>query len=156
MSPNQPVGGYTLPVRSRFPSRSAISPLCSAPEALINSPRCRYAARPYAPRNMGELWIDPIDYQQALEQSVDVLTRFGIETRIYNLQLCVLPRSLWKFAKQSISDWKNTYSGDCQDCAVKSQCGGFFHWNTKVQSRGIRPIAHEQPFAEIGFPSVQR
>jgi His-Xaa-Ser system radical SAM maturase HxsC len=109
----------------------------------------------YAPRNMGELWIDPIDYQRELQQTVEVLTRFGIETRIYNLQLCVLPRSLWKYAKQSISDWKNIYSGVCKDCAVRSRCGGFFHWNTKVQSRGIRPIDEEQPFVEIGFPSAQ-
>jgi His-Xaa-Ser system radical SAM maturase HxsC len=95
----------------------------------------------YAPRNMSELWIDPVDYQEQLESSVAVLARFGIDARIYNLQLCVLKRSLWKYSKQSISDWKNTYAEVCQDCAVKDQCGGFFHWNTKVQSRGIHPIA---------------
>ncbi len=95
----------------------------------------------YAPRNMNELWIDPVDYQEQLESSVAVLARFGIDARIYNLQLCLLKRSLWKYSKQSISDWKNAYAGVCHDCAVKEQCGGFFHWNTKVQSRGIQPIA---------------
>ena len=95
----------------------------------------------YAPRNMKELWIDPVDYQEQLEMSIATLARFGIEVRIYNLQLCVLKRSLWKYSKQAISDWKNTYTGACQDCAVREKCGGFFLWNTKVQSRGIRSIA---------------
>jgi len=94
----------------------------------------------YAPRNMSELWIDPVDYQEQLESSVAVLARFGIDARIYNLQLCVLKRSLWKYSKQSISDWKSAYAEVCQDCAVKDRCGGFFHWNTKVQSRGIHSI----------------
>ena len=94
----------------------------------------------YAPRNMNQLSIDPLDYQNELEQSIEVLARFGIEVRIYNLQLCVLRQSLWKYAKQSISDWKNVNASPCQDCAVRSKCGGFFHWNTPIQSRGIRPL----------------
>ena len=95
----------------------------------------------YAPRNMGELWIDPVDYQEELENSITTLARFGIDVRIYNLQLCVLKRSLWKYSKQAISDWKNTYKEVCEDCVVRDRCGGFFHWATKAQSRGIHPIA---------------
>ena len=92
----------------------------------------------YAPRNMKELWIDPVDYQTELECAVTTLTRFGIESRLYNLPLCVLPQCLWKFAKQSISDWKNSYEAICSECAVKSRCAGFFQWETKFQSRGIK------------------
>jgi His-Xaa-Ser system radical SAM maturase HxsC len=95
----------------------------------------------YAPRNMEELWVDPVDYQQQLKESITIMARFGIETRIYNLQLCVLERTLWKYAKQSISDWKNSYSEPCDRCAVKERCGGFFQWATKLQSRGIHAIA---------------
>lgn len=94
----------------------------------------------YAPRNMSELWIDPVDYQDELEASVAIMARFGIDVRIYNLQLCVLKQSLWKYSEQAISDWKNVYSGECEDCAVREKCGGFFQWNTKLQSRGIRRI----------------
>jgi His-Xaa-Ser system radical SAM maturase HxsC len=95
----------------------------------------------YAPRNMSELWIDPVDYQDDLEASVVIMARFGIDVRIYNLQLCILKQSLWKYSEQAISDWKNVYTGDCQDCAVRERCGGFFQWNTKLQSRGIHRIA---------------
>jgi His-Xaa-Ser system radical SAM maturase HxsC len=97
----------------------------------------------YAPRNMQELWIDPVDYQEELEASVAVLARFGIEARIYNHQLCVLKPSLWKYSKQSISDWKNIYMDCCVDCHVREQCGGFFHWTPKKQSRAIHPLGAE-------------
>ncbi len=95
----------------------------------------------YAPRNMNHLWIDPLDYQQELEDSVGILARFGIEARIYNLQLCVLKPSLWKYSKQAISDWKNSYSQVCEGCTVRDRCGGFFQWSTKKQSRGLHAIA---------------
>jgi His-Xaa-Ser system radical SAM maturase HxsC len=95
----------------------------------------------YAPRNMEELWIDPMDYQNQLEESIAILARFGIDARIYNLQLCILRQSLWKYSKQAISDWKNSYSEPCNRCAVRERCGGFFQWATKLQSRGIHAIA---------------
>ena len=60
----------------------------------------------YAPRNMGDLWIDPHDYQDQLESAVELLSTRGMSVSIYNHQLCVLRPSLWKFARQSISDWK--------------------------------------------------
>jgi His-Xaa-Ser system radical SAM maturase HxsC len=94
----------------------------------------------YTPRNIEELWIDPVEYQDELEESVAILTRFGIETRIYNHQLCVLKRSLWKYAKQAISDWKNSYVECCGECGVRDQCGGFFHWVAKKQSKGIHAL----------------
>jgi His-Xaa-Ser system radical SAM maturase HxsC len=94
----------------------------------------------YAPRNMDKLWIDPVDYQAELEESVATLKRFGIETRIYNLQLCVLKQGLWKYAAQSISDWKNEYVDICDKCAVRERCAGFFHWATNRRSRGIHAV----------------
>jgi len=94
----------------------------------------------YAPRNMGELWIDPMDYQDQLEKCVSILSRFGIDVRIYNLQLCVLRHCLWKYSKQAISDWKNVYAEVCDKCSVRERCGGFFQWTTKLQSRGIHPL----------------
>lgn len=95
----------------------------------------------YAPRNMEELWIDPEDYQGQLEKSVAILTRFGIEVRIYNHQLCVLRPSLWKYSKQAISDWKNIYADSCSACAARAQCGGFFHWIPRKRSRGIHALS---------------
>ena len=94
----------------------------------------------YAPRNMESLWIDPYDYQDQLESAVEFLSSRRMNVSIYNHQLCVLRTSLWKFARQSISDWKNIYLEPCGKCAVKSDCGGFFQWATKLHSKYIHPL----------------
>jgi len=101
----------------------------------------------YAPRNMSELWIDPHDYQDQLESAVETLSTRMMNVSIYNHQLCVLRESLWKFARKSISDWKNIYLDECQTCGVREQCGGFFQWATKLHSEYIHPVpaATSQP-----------
>jgi His-Xaa-Ser system radical SAM maturase HxsC len=94
----------------------------------------------YAPRNMDTLWVDPYDYQDELESAVEILSTRGMNVSIYNHQLCVLRKSLWKFARKSISDWKNIYLEECESCGVREQCGGFFAWATKLHSKYIHSI----------------
>src|ERR1700733_15619155 len=94
----------------------------------------------YAPRNMDTLWIDPHDYQDQLESAVEILSTRGMNVSIYNHQLCVLRKSLWKFSRKSISDWKNIYLEECRSCGVQEQCGGFFKWATKLHSAHIHPM----------------
>jgi His-Xaa-Ser system radical SAM maturase HxsC len=94
----------------------------------------------YAPRNMDTLWIDPHDYQDQLESAVEILSTRGMNVSIYNHQLCVLRKSLWKFARKSISDWKNAYVEECQNCGVREQCGGFFQWPTKLHSKFVHAL----------------
>jgi His-Xaa-Ser system radical SAM maturase HxsC len=95
----------------------------------------------YAPRNMTQLWIDPYDYQSQLESAVEYLSIRGMRVSIYNHQLCILPPGLWKFARKSISDWKNTYAEECQACEEIDSCGGFFKWNTKFKSQHLHPLS---------------
>jgi His-Xaa-Ser system radical SAM maturase HxsC len=94
----------------------------------------------YAPRNMDTLWIDPYDYQDELESAIEILSTRGMNVSIYNHQLCVLRKSLWKFARKSISDWKNIYLEECESCGAREQCGGFFTWATKLHSKHIHSI----------------
>ncbi len=94
----------------------------------------------YAPRNMDKLWIDPADYQDQLELAVEILSTRGMHVSIYNHQLCVLRKSLWKYARKSISDWKNMYLSDCDECGVRDECGGFLQWATKLHSAHIRAM----------------
>jgi His-Xaa-Ser system radical SAM maturase HxsC len=91
--------------------------------------------------NLAQLWIDPIDYQNELEQAVDELVAHGVQTSIYNHQLCLLPERLWPFARRSISDWKNEFMPECAGCAKIDQCGGFF------SSAKLRYSDHIKPFA---------
>jgi His-Xaa-Ser system radical SAM maturase HxsC len=80
----------------------------------------------FAKVNREPLWIDPVDYAPALTDTVLRLDWCGLPVSIFNLPLCVLPRSVWRFMHKSISDWKRVYDPICANCAVRSRCGGFF------------------------------
>lgn len=76
--------------------------------------------------NLDDLWIDPLDYQPQLVEAVRHVAASRIHVSVYNHQLCITDRSLWPYARQSISDWKNEYMPECEGCAVRNQCAGFF------------------------------
>jgi His-Xaa-Ser system radical SAM maturase HxsC len=91
--------------------------------------------------NMPDLWIDPHDYQEHLYKAVTLLSAYGINVSIYNHQLCTLDRRIWQFARKSISDWKNEYVPECDNCSQKQSCGGFFTSQLLKPSNYIRAIA---------------
>lgn len=95
----------------------------------------------YTARNIEELWIDPYDYRAELRRAVEFLALRDMNISIYNHQLCVLDPALWRFAKKSISDWKNQYFTECESCKERESCGGFFQWAVKKHSAHIRSIA---------------
>jgi hypothetical protein len=94
----------------------------------------------FAIANADELWIDPIDYRAELAEGVNVLASARVNVSVYNLQRCVLDRSVWPYAVQSISDWKNGYVEECDHCIEKARCSGFFTSGRPRRSRGISPI----------------
>ncbi|HGJ8975830.1 TPA: His-Xaa-Ser system radical SAM maturase HxsC, partial [Pseudomonas aeruginosa] len=98
-----------------------------------------------AKKHYDELWVDPLDYLEPLSQTVHFLNNRGVPVSIYNLPLCLLPAHLSRFARQSISDWKNLFIDDCQTCAAVDHCSGFFQSHTaRWQSRGIHPLTQEE------------
>jgi hypothetical protein len=103
----------------------------------------------FALANQDLLWIDPLDYQADLACRVDMLRAAGMNVSIYNLPLCLLDRSVWDFAVQSISDWKKGYLPECDGCAARRRCAGFFSSGRPRLSRGISPITSDRP---IGRP----
>lgn len=94
----------------------------------------------FAIANENLLWIDPMDYRMPLAEGVDVLAAANVNVSVYNLPRCVLERSVWSHAVQSISDWKNGYAEECASCAEKSRCSGLFTSGRPRQSRGIAAI----------------
>jgi len=98
----------------------------------------------FAVPNGDKLWVDPYDYQQELDNAVSFLAATGMNVSIYNHQLCIVPRSLWRFCRQSISDWKNDYLPECATCSVRDRCGGFFS-----SSLRRRRSVHIRPFYEM-------
>lgn len=97
----------------------------------------------FALANQELLWIDPLDYAADLASGVQTLKTAGVNVSVYNLPLCLLDRSVWDVAVQSISDWKNAYLPICSGCVVQDRCSGFFSTGRPRMSRGIRPISNQ-------------
>ena len=94
----------------------------------------------FAIANEAQLWIDPIDYRAALAEAVDLLVAANVNVSVYNLQRCVLAPSVWPYAVQSISDWKNAFIAECEPCTEKTRCAGFFSSGRPRRSKAITPI----------------
>jgi His-Xaa-Ser system radical SAM maturase HxsC len=99
----------------------------------------------FAIANDAMLWMDPLDYGDALARAIDHLNAAGVNVSVYNLPKCVLPRSVWPHAVQSISDWKNDFVEECGRCDEKNSCSGFFTTGRPRFSRGIRAITYQPP-----------
>ncbi|HEY4118908.1 MAG TPA: His-Xaa-Ser system radical SAM maturase HxsC [Byssovorax sp.] len=99
----------------------------------------------FARSNLEVLWVDPVDYQDALLAAVATLDRAGMPVSVFNHQLCTLDRRLWRFARRSISDWKNAYFAECDACGQRADCGGFFASSTLRRSRGVRALLAADP-----------
>jgi len=93
-----------------------------------------------ARENIEDLWIDPYDYNEQLEEAVFYLWRRGMNVSIYNAQLCVLPKNLWQFARKSISSWKDIYVEECSKCAHRTDCGGLFESSADLYSRHLKAL----------------
>lgn len=108
----------------------------------------------FARSNLDAIWREPSSYQVELAAAVEQLEWAGIRTSIYNLPLCLLDRSLWRFAVQSISDWKNDYLPECAACDVRTRCTGFFSSTTLRLPQGVRAISEgtPRPMASHGMP----
>lgn len=91
-------------------------------------------------KNMDTVWVDPYDYRSQLQEATEMLFLAGMNVSIYNHQLCILPRDIWRFSRKSISDWKNTYLDECNECSVKNACGGFFQSATRKHSVHIKAL----------------
>lgn len=94
----------------------------------------------YVKKNWEELWIDPVEYMDSLNDAVKYLYLRRMNVSIYNLQLCLLHRSLWSFARKSISDFKNEYLDICNQCSVTAHCCGLFLSQVNRHSVHIKPL----------------
>ena len=92
-----------------------------------------------AENNLNEVFIDPIEYRQELLDSIQHLLQRNMNISIYNLPLCLLPKSLWKYSRDSISSWKKFYIEKCNDCNAREKCSGLFETSV-VQSKNIKAL----------------
>jgi len=93
-----------------------------------------------AKQNANKVWVDPAEYSVGLSDAVRSLEKKGTHVSVYNHQLCILSGSAKRNARQSISEWKNSFLPICTGCQVKQACGGFFETSGGYVSRSISPI----------------
>lgn len=91
----------------------------------------------YSIKNHNQIWIDPANYQDELEEAVIELVDWGMNVSIFNLPHCLLKESLYGFARKSISDWKVKYIDCCEECRMKSECCGLFSTSKKQSDKII-------------------
>jgi hypothetical protein len=89
----------------------------------------------FALANRDTCEVDISEWNKGLEAAVHRLVRGGLLPVLMNLPLCAIQPVLWRFAHQSISDWKRTFIAECTSCVVKDDCSGLFAWHEK----GWRP-----------------
>jgi His-Xaa-Ser system radical SAM maturase HxsC len=109
-----------------------------------NLPFCRHVAfmglepTGLARKNLSILWVDPYEYKDSLSSAVEILSTARMNVSIYNHALCVLNKETWPYARKSISDWKCEFLEQCDGCAVKMDCGGFFSSALSCHSSHIK------------------
>ncbi len=91
-------------------------------------------------QNLDSLWVPPYEMISYLEEAIHYLAQRAMNTSIYNIPLCLLPESLWKFARQSISDWKRSFDAKCQFCSVRENCSGMFDSTIDLFRDYLKPI----------------
>lgn len=98
----------------------------------------------HASENREEVDINPLEYVNYLQYAMRWMHRYHLNTSIYNLPLCVLPKDIRKNAARSISLWKNIYLPKCNDCVEKAACAGFFSTSVSLPESSIQPIFSEE------------
>ncbi|MCH5228195.1 MAG: His-Xaa-Ser system radical SAM maturase HxsC [Muribaculaceae bacterium] len=85
----------------------------------------------HAVSNECNVWVEPINYADKLAEAVLTLAQWRKEVAIYNVPLCLIPEQIHRFAQKSISEWKNKYLPECNQCSLKSKCCGLFATSQK-------------------------
>lgn len=90
--------------------------------------------------NSSQVWVEPSAYIGNLERALKILEYRNIPVSIYNLPLCILPEELQKYARNSISDWKQGYVAPCLNCSRRDKCCGVFT-TSKIIPSGLKAFS---------------
>ncbi|EOT9332933.1 His-Xaa-Ser system radical SAM maturase HxsC, partial [Escherichia coli] len=94
----------------------------------------------WARKNWSTIFIDHSSYSEKIISAIDAAYRSGIPLTIFNYPLCYLPERARELAVQSISDWKNYYPKECDECTQKPSCAGYFSSSKGRFHQSPRPI----------------
>lgn len=82
----------------------------------------------YARMNWSKEFFDSSTDFKAIARALCISNGRGLNARLFNFPLCTVPSHYRQYAVSSISDWKQKFEEFCDECSMRSQCGGFFAW----------------------------
>ena len=68
-----------------------------------------------------------IDFQ-CIKEAITVSVGCGINIQLFNFPICTVPHRFRKYCVNSISDWKQKFLAECENCSKNNECCGFFEW----------------------------
>lgn len=92
--------------------------------------------------NINSLWVEPEDIHKPLEDTIHYLVQRNMNVSIYNIPMCLLPQKLWRYARQSISGWKNKFHEKCNLCDMRKDCSGLFESGIRFYGNYLMPFSH--------------
>ena len=103
----------------------------------------------WAEKNKNKVDVSPVEYGSYLKDAVLTLVRRGIPVSLYNIPLCMCENAVRKYARKSISSWKNRYLPQCDDCVMKSRCCGFFSTSSYLPELCIKPFTEKEEYEKF-------
>jgi len=83
----------------------------------------------FARNRWDELFYDHSRDFEAIGSAVAIAQAKGIATYLYNMPRCTIPLEYREFAPPTISDWKQGFALECNECVQQDVCSGIFAWH---------------------------
>lgn len=93
----------------------------------------------HAFENIDCINVEPSMYNNNLLNAVQFLHQRDMNVSVYNIPFCLVDKRIWRFVKNSISRWKQSYNKECNLCSKKNSCSGIFT-TTKINNFKLEPI----------------
>lgn len=73
-----------------------------------------------------DVWLDFNRSMEIISPILDQFLKSGVQVQLFNFPLCKVQLRHWPIYRKSITLSKVKYLPDCECCAMKPRCGGFF------------------------------
>ena len=91
--------------------------------------------------NRDKVYLDARRSFECSREGIHILIENGINVGLYNYPLCCVDRKYWFLCAKSITPSEILYAPVCENCLVKSQCGGLFDTTLRGGCPELKPVA---------------
>lgn len=93
-----------------------------------------------AAKNAEDVWIEYNESFKSSKNCIRKLISNGYDVKLYNFPLCKVEEPYWPLCVKSISDYKIRYNMECENCDVKTICGGVFGSTLSFSKMNLEPV----------------